>query len=98
MKTGVSKTRSCKRLWVWLTTQDETIAFARAFTDEAGQADIAIVAANRAGSVSLLELDLKLAGVETGVWQDVLTLEEFRAKNGKLELSVSSVRVLLPVL
>jgi alpha-glucosidase len=83
---------------VWLASQDETISFARAFTDETGRADVAIVVATRDSLKNTLKLDLKLAGVESGVWQDVLTLEHFTATNGILELSVSSVRVLLPVL
>jgi alpha-glucosidase len=83
---------------VWLASQDETIAFARAFTDESGRADVAIVSATRDSVAGLLKLDLKLAGVETGVWQDVLTLEQFTATDGILEIPVSSVRVLLPVL
>jgi alpha-glucosidase len=83
---------------VWLASQDETIAFARAFTDESGRADVAIVSATRDSVAGMLKLDLKLAGVETGVWQDVLTLEQFTATDGILEIPVSSVRVLLPVL
>jgi alpha-glucosidase len=82
---------------VWLATEDQTIAFARAFTDEAGHADVAIIAATRDTSITTLQLDLKIAGVETGVWQDVLTFEQFTAQDGILELPVSSVRVLLPV-
>jgi alpha-glucosidase len=81
---------------VWLTTQDQTIAFARAYTDADGQHDVAIIAATR-DAASTVHLDLKLAGVEAGVWRDVLTGEEFKTRDARLELPVSTVRVLLPV-
>ena len=82
---------------VWLDTQDQTIAFARAFTSEAGQADVAIVAATRDAVATTMQLDVRLVGVEAGTWQDVLTFEKFTATNGILEIPVTSVRVLLPV-
>ncbi len=82
---------------VWLATEDQTIAFARAFTDEAGHSDVAIVAATRDSVSSTIKLDLRMAGVEAGIWQDVLTSEQFTAHDGILALTVSSVRVLLPV-
>ena len=82
---------------VWLATQDQTIAFARAFTSEAGQTDVAIVVATRDTALTIMQLDIRIAGVETGVWQDVLTLEKFEATNGILEIPVGNVRVLLPV-
>ncbi len=82
---------------VWLSTQDQTIAFARAYTNESGVSDVAIVAATRDTKLTILELDIKLTGLENGVWTDVLTLETFTAEAGILSLPVQNVRVLLPV-
>ena len=82
---------------VWLHADGDEIAFARPFTDESGSLEVAIVAVSREHTPKTVRLEISRTGALGGTWQDVVSGERFTARNGVLEVSISSPRVLLPV-
>ncbi len=81
---------------VWLHASGNDIAFARPFTHADGRPEVAICAVSRSSKPGTLKLEVTRTGVRDGAWRDAATNETFTARDGALEVNVSSPRVLVP--
>ena len=80
---------------IWLHAAGDTLAFARAFTDEAGKLEVVICLASRSSEAQTVTFDLRLTGLLEGSWQELRSHKKFVAKNGMLEVRFTGSGLLL---
>jgi alpha-glucosidase len=80
---------------IWLHAAGDTLAFARAFTDDAGTLEVVICLASRSNEAQTVTLDLRLAGLLKGSWTALRSQEKFVATDGMLEVVFTGSGLLL---
>ncbi len=80
---------------IWLYAVGEVLAFARAYTDDAGTLEVVICLASRSDETQTITLDLRLVGLLEGSWTELRSNEKFVATDGMLEVRFTGSSLLL---